>query len=149
LPKKKFKVLKRTLGIAMQCYYGGRVECRIRRSVVPVVHTDFTSQYPTVNALLGNWRTLIGESVDFEECTKEVEGLLHHATLDSVFILMTTVPSGGQREVVPDTLRIVLQQYLNKVEAKSLAPDGSPCSARTSGLLRRVHVMATDVLPVN
>jgi hypothetical protein len=85
LPKKKFKVPKRTLGIAMQCYYGGRAECRIRRYVVPVVHTDFTSQYPTVNALLGNWRTLIGESVDFEKCIKEVEGLLHHATLDAVF----------------------------------------------------------------
>jgi hypothetical protein len=61
---------------------------------------------------------------------------------------VTTVPSGGQREVVPDTLRIVLQQYLNKAEAKSLAPDRSPCSARTSGLLRRVHVVATDVVPV-
>lgn len=85
LPKEKFKVPKRTLGIAMQGYYGGRAECRIRRSVVPVVHTDFTSQYPTVNALLGNWRTLIGERVEFEECTKEVEGLLHHASLDSAF----------------------------------------------------------------
>jgi hypothetical protein len=61
---------------------------------------------------------------------------------------MTTTPNGGQREVVPDTLRIVLQQYLNKVEAKSLAPDGSPCSAKTSGLLRRIHVVATDVVPV-
>jgi hypothetical protein len=61
---------------------------------------------------------------------------------------MTTAPSGGQREVVPDTLRIVLRQYLNKAESKSLAPDGSPCSARTSGLLRRVHVVATDVVPV-
>ena len=85
LPQKKFKVSKRMLGIAMQSYYGGRAECRIRRSVVPVVHTDFTSQYPTVNRLFRNWRTLIGESVDFEECTKEVDDLLHHATLDSVF----------------------------------------------------------------
>jgi hypothetical protein len=61
---------------------------------------------------------------------------------------MTTVPGGRQREVVPDSSQIVLRQYLCKSEAKSLAPDGSLCSAKTAGLLRRVHVVATDVVPV-
>jgi hypothetical protein len=52
-PKGHFKVSGKAYGIAMQSYYGGRAECRIRKTPVPVVHTDFTSQYPTVNALLG------------------------------------------------------------------------------------------------
>ena len=91
MPRKKFKVPKRTLGIAMQGYYGGRAECRIRRTVVPVVQTDFTSQYPTVNALLGNWWTLIGEDVQFEECPKQTENLLRSTTIDLAFFGMEAV----------------------------------------------------------
>jgi DNA polymerase type B, organellar and viral len=53
-PKQQFRAPNKMLGIAMQSYYGGRAECRIRKTPVPVIHTDFTSQYPTVNALLGN-----------------------------------------------------------------------------------------------
>jgi DNA polymerase type B, organellar and viral len=58
-PKSHFKVPHKTLGIAMQSYYGGRAECRIRKTKAPVIHTDFTSQYPTVNALLGNWENRV------------------------------------------------------------------------------------------
>src|ERR1700722_10528984 len=45
-PKQHFGVSNKAVGIAMQSYYGGRAECRIRRTRVPVIHTDFTSQYP-------------------------------------------------------------------------------------------------------
>ena len=48
-------------GIFMQVYYGGRAECRVRWVEVPVIHTDFTSEYPTVNALLGNWEVLTAD----------------------------------------------------------------------------------------
>ncbi len=72
-PKQKFKVSNKTLGIAMQSYYGGRAECRIRRTPVPVIHTDFTSQYPTVNALLGNWNALTSSSVRFVNYRGNVE----------------------------------------------------------------------------
>jgi len=34
-PKMHFKVPNKTLGIAMQSYYGGRAECRIRGSSGP------------------------------------------------------------------------------------------------------------------
>ena len=47
---------REVLGYAMNAFFGGRAECRIRRTPLPVVYTDFTSMYPTVNALLGNWR---------------------------------------------------------------------------------------------
>ena len=43
----KSKALRR------RAYFGGRAECKIRNTPVPVVLTDFSSQYPTVNSLLG------------------------------------------------------------------------------------------------
>jgi hypothetical protein len=75
-PKAHFNVADKDLGIAMQSYYGGRAEVRIRKTHVPVVHTDFTSQYPTVNALLGNWDLLTAENVRVEDCTDEVREML-------------------------------------------------------------------------
>jgi hypothetical protein len=38
-----------------------------------------------------------------------------------------------------------LIQYQEHPEAKSLAPDGTPCKTDTSGLLRRAHVVAGDL----
>jgi len=84
-PKEKFKVGDKKLGIAMQAYYGGRAECRIRRKSVPVVLTDFTSQYPMVNALLGNWEVLTADSVHFEDCTAKVRKTLTGLTLEDAF----------------------------------------------------------------
>jgi hypothetical protein len=85
LPKAHFKVPHKTLGIAMQSYYGGRAECRIRKTSVPVIHTDFTSQYPTVNALLGNWDILKASSIHFEDSTKAVRRFLSDVRLPTAF----------------------------------------------------------------
>lgn len=84
-PKRHFKVPATTLGIAMQSYYGGRAECRIRKTPIPVIHTDFTSQYPTVNALLGNWNVLTASSVKFLNATGEIRKLLSNVTLKDTF----------------------------------------------------------------
>lgn len=84
-PQEKFKAPERILGIAMQAYYGGRAECRIRRVPVPIVHTDFTSQYPTVNALLGNWEVLTAKNLAFEGATGEVQQLLARVMLAETF----------------------------------------------------------------
>jgi hypothetical protein len=84
-PKKHFGVANKTLGIAMQSYYGGRAECRIRRTPVPVIHTDFTSQYPTVNALLGNWNVLTSSSVRFVDYTASARKLLAKMRLNDTF----------------------------------------------------------------
>jgi hypothetical protein len=84
-PKDHFRVPHKTLGIAMQSYYGGRAECRIRKTLVPVIHTDFTSQYPTVNTLLGNWNVLTASSVEFAPCTARVKKLLSAVTLLKTF----------------------------------------------------------------
>ena len=84
-PKQHFRAPNKMLGIAMQSYYGGRAECRIRKIPVPVIHTDFTSQYPTVNALLGNWKVLTSASVRFGNCTAKAKRLLSKTILDHTF----------------------------------------------------------------
>jgi hypothetical protein len=84
-PKAHFKVPNKTLGIAMQSYYGGRAECRIRKTAVPVIHTDFTSQYPTVNALLGNWSVLTSSSIRFVDYTATAKKMLSKIQLENTF----------------------------------------------------------------
>jgi hypothetical protein len=84
-PRKKFKRRDRAFGIAMQAYYGGRAECRIRKCEVPVVLVDFMSQYPTVNELLGNWDLLTAESISFEKSTDEVRDFLKRITSEQCF----------------------------------------------------------------
>jgi hypothetical protein len=84
-PRQHFRAPNKMLGIAMQSYYGGRAECRIRKTPVPVIHTDFTSQYPTVNALLGNWNVLKSASVRFVNCTAKAKKLLSQTNLDDKF----------------------------------------------------------------
>jgi hypothetical protein len=84
-PKDKFRTTHRALGIAMQAYYGGRAECRIRHVPVPIVHTDFTSQYPSVNAFLGNGDVLTAEKLSFDDATIEIRKLLSRVTLEGAF----------------------------------------------------------------
>jgi hypothetical protein len=81
-PDQKFQLDETTKGICMQGYYGGRAEIRIRHTPVPVVYTDFTSQYPTVNTLLGLWSLLIAEKVQVRDVTQEVQALLQSLSLD-------------------------------------------------------------------
>lgn len=57
-------------------------------------------------------------------------------------------PSELQDKVVPDSFRIVLRQYLQRPEAKSLAPDGSACKPETRGLLKRASIVASRVVPI-
>jgi len=37
---------------------------------------------------------------------------------------------------------VLLEQYQNHPEAKSLGPDGKPCESSTRGLLQRAHIVA-------
>ena len=75
-PSQKFPLDDKTNGIGMQGYYGGRAEIRIRHTSVPVIYTDFLSQYPTVNTLLGFWRLLTAKRLRVREATREVTALL-------------------------------------------------------------------------
>ena len=84
-PREKFAISPKFLGIAMQAYYGGRAECRIRHTPVPIVHTDVRSEYPTVNALMGLWWFLTAESLQFEDATDEIRHLLNELTPEQTF----------------------------------------------------------------
>jgi hypothetical protein len=84
-PREKFKLPPEFTGIAMQSYYGGRAECRIRHTPVPVVYLDFLSQYPTVNTLMGLWPLLTAKQLRIEDATEEVRQLLMNLTLDETF----------------------------------------------------------------
>jgi hypothetical protein len=46
--------------------------------------------------------------------------------------------------VFPSQFARLLIEYQEHPEAKSLAPDGSPCEASTSGLLKRAHIVAGE-----
>lgn len=57
-------------------------------------------------------------------------------------------PEANQERVKPDSFRIVLNSYLGKPEAKSLAPDGTPCTGATQGLLLRAKIVAGKLVPI-
>jgi hypothetical protein len=85
-PMRKFKNLQPNIhGIAMAAYYGGRAECRIRRWPVPVVPVDLTSEYPSVDALLGIWNILTAKSLEIIESTDAVRAILKSLSLDQLF----------------------------------------------------------------
>jgi hypothetical protein len=85
-PMQKFKDLPPKIhGIAMAAYFGGRAECRIRRWPVPVVPVDLTSEYPSVDALLGIWDVLTAARLTTEDATDDVVKLLSKVTLDKLF----------------------------------------------------------------
>jgi len=85
-PMRKFKKLSPKIhGVAMAAYYGGRAECRIRRWSVPVVPVDLTSEYPSVDALLGIWDLLTAARLTTKDATKDVRTLLANVTLNDLF----------------------------------------------------------------
>lgn len=85
-PMRKFNdIAPKIHGIAMGAYYGGRAECRIRRWPVPVVPVDLTSEYPSVDALLGIWDVLTAERLTTEDATGGVRALLEKITVDDLF----------------------------------------------------------------
>jgi hypothetical protein len=57
-------------------------------------------------------------------------------------------PDGRRDTVVPESFQIILRQYLQHPEVKSMAPDGSPCVGNTHGLLRRASIRAGEVVPI-
>jgi hypothetical protein len=73
------------LAAVMETYYGGRAECGIRRTAVPGVLVDFTSQYPTGYALQKLQRYLIAQRVDWTwEDPAVAQDLLNDVSVNDV-----------------------------------------------------------------
>lgn len=90
------------LGYAMAAYYGGRAECRIRHTPVPVVYLDVLSMYPTVNALMGLWDFITAARIDVVDATEEAGALLANITLNDCFRPQTWTGFLFFAEIEPD-----------------------------------------------
>lgn len=77
------------MGFAMTSFYGGRSECRIRRTPVPVTYVDVKSMYPTVSALLGLQDLMAADRVEVRDSEAvpslldETQRFLDDLTLDA------------------------------------------------------------------
>jgi hypothetical protein len=58
---------------------------------------------------------------------------------------ITTGPAAGPTTAAVQTIDDVIQEHWDHPEAKSLGPDGQPCTGRTRGLLRRRPVLASYI----
>ena len=89
----------RVLGWAMSAFYGGRAEARIVRTSVPVALVDFTSMYPSVNALLGTWPLLTANRLRARKVTRDVRALL----ADPKLLSAASPASSGPRSASPSS----------------------------------------------
>lgn len=89
-------------GACMETYYGGRAECHIRTTAVPVVYTDFLSMYPTVNILMRLWRYLTAERVQVVDATDDARDVLAAVTPDDLFRQETWTTLPVLVQLVPD-----------------------------------------------
>ena len=71
---------KQLIGNIMSAYFGGRCECKIRKTPVLVTTLDFTSMYPSVMILMELWKHLIPEKIDYVDDTENVQKLLEELT---------------------------------------------------------------------
>jgi len=94
---------KQCLGYSMNAYFGGRAEARIRRCAVPVAYTDFVSMYPTVNALMDNWRLLTADQIEvIENVKEEMQDFVDGISVDDCFDPQTWSRLSAFVKVRPD-----------------------------------------------
>jgi hypothetical protein len=75
-PPRPAGISEEILGYSMGSFFGGRAEARVVRTHVPIVHVDFTSMYPAINALLGTWPLLRAAQITTTDATEAVRKLL-------------------------------------------------------------------------
>jgi hypothetical protein len=84
-PQEKFKIPDRINGIATQASAGGRAECMIRQTPVPVTYVDFHAQFPAVSKLLGCREISCAESLEFSDFTAGARQMVERAELEDCF----------------------------------------------------------------
>ena len=72
-------------GWAMEAYYGGRVECHIRNTILPVTYLDVLSMYPSVFVLQGLWWLVVAGELVIEDATEEIRSFVDSATPKALF----------------------------------------------------------------
>ena len=72
------------IGNIMSCYYGGRTECKIRRTPLNVDLLDFLSMYPTVCTLQNLWQFVIADHIKSTDATQEIVNFVDNFELNHV-----------------------------------------------------------------
>jgi hypothetical protein len=84
----------------------------------------------------------------YESNSKKWKSLTGINLLDGRSYEISLEPDPNQDKVLPDSFRILLRNYLTRPEAKSLGPNGEPCTGKTSGVLQRSHITVSRLVPV-
>ena len=71
-------------GVIMSTYFGGRAEVRWRREIRQVLYCDFLSMYPTVCTLMGLWRFVIAQGMEWSDATEKIRSLVNSISLDDL-----------------------------------------------------------------
>ena len=74
----------RLTGVIMSTYFGGRAEVRRRREIRQVLYCDFLSMYPTVCTLMGLWRFVIAQGMEWSDATENIRSLVNSISLDDL-----------------------------------------------------------------
>ncbi len=94
---------KRYCGYAQSAFFGGRASAHVRKVPVPVVYTDFLSQYSTVNVLMGLWQFVTAREIRvIEDCREELAALLPGATPEWVLHATNWKRLAGFARIIPD-----------------------------------------------
>jgi len=72
------------IGNIMSAYYGGRSEIHIRKTSVQVLYCDFLSMYPTVCTLMGLWRFVTAQGMDWQDSTAATRKFLNEITISDL-----------------------------------------------------------------
>jgi hypothetical protein len=72
------------IGVIMSTYFGGRAEVQWRREIRQVLYCDFLSMYPTVCVLMGLWRFVIAQGMEWSDSTERVRDLVNSISLEQL-----------------------------------------------------------------
>ena len=94
-------------GLIMSTYFGGRAEVRWRRELRQVLYCDFLSMYATLCTLMGLWRFVTAEGIEWSDSTEKTRALVNSISLDELQrpefwpLLTTIVRVAPQADVFP------------------------------------------------
>ncbi|MGB8964792.1 MAG: hypothetical protein WCB99_04030, partial [Candidatus Cybelea sp.] len=111
---------KPELGITMSTFYGGRTSARIRRFLVPVRYCDFTSMYPTCNALLRTWDLLTAADYQIDDVTDRARELLTSLSLNRLFDAATWPDLSFFAKLIPNGDILPVRTKWNPGDARQI-----------------------------
>ena len=109
--------------------------------------------FPMLSETFGGYPTGFDKSTfvfitPYESDRKKWSSLQGVNLVDGQTYQIAMQPVPNQDKVIPESFRVLLRKYLGKPETKSLAPDGTPCTGATQGLLLRSKIVAGRLIPV-